>query len=179
MICPFLIGETIYLRLLTEEDCKGNYPSWLNDPEVCAGNRHHVYPYDASQALEYIRGIRGDKTCLVLAICLQENKAHVGNISLSAIHPVYRSGDLSILIGDRSAWNRGVGREAAGLLIEHGFGTLNLNRISCGTFESNEGMIKLAQSLNMKQEGRLRQAAFKNNQYLDVLLFSILREEYE
>lgn len=175
---PFLRGDRLYLRALLETDAQGVYPEWFNDAEACLGNSHHVFPYSRQAAAEYIRQSSVPGGDLVLAIVLSEDDRHVGNIALQNIHPLYRSADLTIIIGDRSVWNTGVGKEAARLLCDHGFDTLNLHRIACGTFASNTAMIRLAGHLGMREEGRRRQAAFKNGRYVDVIEFGVLRDEY-
>ena len=47
---PFLSGEQVTLRPLEEKDLAGPYVSWLNDPEVCEHNSHHVFPYSLAEA---------------------------------------------------------------------------------------------------------------------------------
>jgi ribosomal-protein-alanine N-acetyltransferase len=175
----FITGERIYLRALVESDVLGPYPVWLNDAEVCRGNSHHVYPYTAEAALDYIRLSAQTRDTLILAIVLKEDGRHIGNIALQAIHPVYRSAELSILIGDRCEWGKGYAKEAARLLCDHAFGTLNLHRIACGTFDDNEAMKRLALSLGMTAEGRRRQAAFKRGRYMDVVEYGVLKNAYE
>ena len=175
---PFLVGERLVLRQLCESDAYGPYPGWFNDEEVCAGNSHHVYPYSQEDALAYVRQVSAARDSLVLAMVEAETGHHVGNISLQGIHPIYRSGELAIVIGEKAAWGRGYGREAAELIVGHGFAALNLNRIGCATFEDNQGMQALARSLGMREEGRRRQAAFKRGQHLDVIEYGILRHEW-
>ncbi len=174
----FLQGARLYLAPLDDADLDGPYPAWLNDEQVCRGNSHHVYPYSRAQAAEYIRA--GSKAAgeLVLAIRLNDGDKHIGNIALSRIHPIYRSAEFSILLGDAEEWGRGYGREAAELLLRHGFLTLNLNRIACGTFATNEGMCRLARALGMQQEGVRRRAAFKDGASVDVIEFGLLRDEF-
>jgi len=156
---PFLVGEVVALRPLVESDADGPYPGWLNDAEVCRHNSHHVYPYTPAQARDWIRTIpsRGD---LVLAVTLRDDKSHVGNVSLQAIDRVARSAEFAILLGERSAWGRGVGLESAQLVVAHGFGAMNLHRISCATTEDNVAMRRIAERLGMQQEGVRREAAF-------------------
>lgn len=175
----FLEGNRIFLRALLESDVKGPYLSWLNDKEVCLGNSHHVFPYHEHQALEYIRGQNNSQNSLVLAIVLKDEDKHIGNIALQRINWVYRTAELAILLGDKSEWHKGFGLESSKLIIEHGFSTLNLNKIYCSTFCSNHGMSKLAKSLGMQQEGIRRQAAYKNGQFLDILDFGILAKEFQ
>ena len=175
---PFLIGEKVYLRSLIEADAIGPYSSWFNDEETCRGNSHHVFPYTTESALSYIRYAAETDNELILAICAREDDRHLGNIALQHIHPIYHSAELSIVIGDKSVWGQGVGKEASRLICDHGFQAMNLHRIAVGTFENNIAMQRLAVYLGMRQEGVRRKAVFKDGQYLDVLEYGVLRDEY-
>jgi RimJ/RimL family protein N-acetyltransferase len=174
----FLTGPNLYLRPLEERDVDGPYLGWLNDAVACAGNSHHVFPYDRRQALEYVKLAASTKRDLILAMVLRATNEHIGNVALSAIHPLYRSAQFSILIGDRAQWGKGYGLEAGRLLLGHGFKALNLERIECGTFSTNVSMCKLAAALGMRQEGVRRRAAWKAGEYVDIVEFGILRAEF-
>ena len=179
MHLSFLKSEKVILRPLTETDTNGNYPNWFNDADVCKGNSHHVYPYTKEQALNYIRSLSSNKNMLVLAIIEKSSNSHIGNVSLQDINFINRCAELAIIIGEKSFWGKGIGREAVQLLMEHGFNSLNLNRIWSGTLETNIGFQKLALSMGMKHEGTRRKAIFKNGAYLDVFEYGILRDEFE
>jgi RimJ/RimL family protein N-acetyltransferase len=169
----------LILRPLTEEDANGAYPDWFNDAGTCAGNSHHVYPYTKAQALDFIRAVRGDRTGVVLAMVMKATNAHVGNVSLQHIHPVHRSAELAIIIGDPQARGQGLGEEACRAIITHGFRALNLHRIECGTFATNRGMISTATRLGFTQEGVKRQAIFKEGAYIDVVQFGLLVDDFK
>ncbi len=175
----FLEGQRLYLRSLVESDADGPYSNWFNDEEVCAGNSHHVRPFTREAALEYVRYARQTPDSLILAMVLREGDRHVGNIALGSINRLYRSAEFTIVIGDKSVWGKGYSKEAAYLLCDHGFSSMNLHRIGCGTFQDNEAMKKLARALGMKEEGRRREAAFKRGRYIDIIEFGVLRDEYE
>lgn len=175
---PFLEGERIYLRALLQSDALGPYPAWFNDAEVCRGNSHHVFPYTVEDAEAYIRQVAGARDSLVLAIVIRDGDRHIGNIALQHIHPVYRSAEFSIVVGDRQAWGRGFAAEASRLLCDHGFMSMNLARIGCGTFEDNTAMRRLAAHLGMREEGLRRRAAFKAGRFVDVVEFGVLQDEY-
>jgi ribosomal-protein-alanine N-acetyltransferase len=175
----FLKGQRLYLRPLLEEDAEGEYLQWFNDEEVCRGNSHHVIPYTKEKILEYIRHARESSDEFILAIALKGNGKHIGNIAFQDINHIYRSADLTIIIGDKTAWGKGYGLEAANLLLQHGFNSMNLHRISCATYDTNQAMKKLALSLGMKEEGRRIQAAYKNGNYIDVIEYGILKSDYE
>jgi RimJ/RimL family protein N-acetyltransferase len=174
----FLVGPRLYLRGLLEEDADGPYRHWFNDAEVCSGNSHHVFPYTQQAALAYIRHAAQTRDDLILAVVLRTGHRHIGNIALQHIHPVNRSAELAVVLGDRTAWGKGYASEAARLLCDHGFAALNLHRIACGTFEGNTAMRRLALSLGMREEGRRRQAAFKEGRYVDLIEYGVLRDEY-
>jgi len=179
MSTPFLVGKMVYLRALVESDADGPYSDWFNDEEVCRGNSHHVFPYNQASALEYIRHSQRAKDQLILAIVSQKDETHVGNIALQNIHPVYRSAEFSILIGDKTTWGSGIGTEAGRLICDHGFLAMNLYRIACGTFETNTAMQRLALSLGMEKEGVRCEAAYKDGKYLDIIEYGVLRRDYE
>jgi RimJ/RimL family protein N-acetyltransferase len=64
------------------------------------------------------------------------------------------------------------------LLVRHGFGTLNLNRIYLRVYADNKRAIHTYEKVGFVHEGRLRQAAYKHGSYCDVLFMSVLREEW-
>jgi len=175
---PFLAGKRLILRHLEESDADGPYAYWLNDDDVCKGNSHHVFPYSIQDARDFISGSKMKSNMLVLAIVDIQKGIHIGNIALDKINKIYRSAELTILIGNIDYWGKGYGLEAARLICNHGFLTLNLHRIGCGTFENNAGMRKLAEKLGMIEEGKRRQAVYKNGRYIDVIEYGVLKEEY-
>ncbi len=81
------------------------------------------------------------------------------------------------MIGDKSFWNQGYGTESVCLLVQHGFDSLNLNRIFLHVFETNPRAIRAYEKAGFKLEGRERQAEFKDGRYIDVLRMSKLRDD--
>ena len=96
-------------------------------------------------------------------------------MSLQRIDWINRNAEFAIILGEREFWRKGIGVEAGGLIIRHGFNELGLIRIYCGTSERNAGMKKLALKLGMKEEGRRKKAIYKEGNYLDILEYGILK----
>jgi len=178
MKTTFLMGQRIYLRPLSLEDLNGNYISWLNDVEICANNSHHIFPYTEEMARDYIKNAYASRDKLVLAIVLKETNLHVGNISLLRIDFMSQNAEFAVLFGAKDLWGQGISREAAVLIIRHGFDALNLHRIHCGTFSGNTPMLRLANYLGMKKEGVRRDAFFKNGKFVDIIEFGVLKDEF-
>jgi len=175
---PFLVGEKVYLRPLSLEDLDGNYVSWLNDSEVCVNNSHHIFPYTKEMARDYIQNAYISKDKLILAAVLKENHLHIGNISLLQIDFISQNAAFAVLFGEKEYWGKGLSKEAALLIIRHGFDALNLHRIYCGTFSENIPMIKLANYLGMEKEGVRREAFLKNGKLVNIIEFGLLKHEF-
>lgn len=175
----FLEGHQVYLRALTEADADGPYLNWFNDSFVSEHNGHHFFPFSREDALAYIRRMGSPNDELALAVAAADDDRHIGNVALKKIDRIAMTAEIALVIGDRSMWGRGVGSEVCRLMMDHAFDTLNLRRIHCATYETNVAMQKLAVALGMREEGRRRQAAFKNGKYIDIIEFGVLCDEYE
>ncbi|HXB41276.1 MAG TPA: GNAT family protein [Bacteroidia bacterium] len=172
----FIGGKTINLRVLNEKDIKGNYRYWLNDKEVVKYNSHGRFPQTPENLLQYVQNVNASRTCLVLAVTEKKSGQHIGNISLQNINWVDRNAEIAFLLGEKKYRGKGIMREAGKLLIDHGFKTLNLHRIYCGTSVANTGMQNLAKKLKMKKEGLRKEALFKGGRYLDIIEYAIINK---
>jgi RimJ/RimL family protein N-acetyltransferase len=53
-----------------------------------------------------------------------------------------------------------------------------LERVYCGTSDTNIGMQKLAVQMGMVEEGRRRKHLFLNGRWEDMVEFGVLREDF-
>ncbi len=74
---------------------------------------------------------------------------------------------------------RGYGREALIAIIRHAFNDLPTNRFWLDVYPDNLVGIKLYESIGFVKEGTLRQNYKSERGYLDQIVYSILRTEYE
>jgi RimJ/RimL family protein N-acetyltransferase len=56
---------------------------------------------------------------------------------------------------------------------------LNLNRIALEVYENNPRAVRSYEKAGFLHEGRKRQAMFKEGKYVDILLMSVLRSEWQ
>ncbi|MBI4769217.1 MAG: GNAT family N-acetyltransferase, partial [Chloroflexi bacterium] len=103
---------------------------------------------------------------------------HIGSCGLHRIQWRERSAELGISIGDRSYWGRGYGTDTVRTLVNHGFGTLNLNRIFLRVFAHNARAIRAYEKAGFQQEGRLREDHYFGGEYVDTLILSVLQSEW-
>ncbi len=173
----FLKGEFVYLRVLNEKDIDGNYAVWLNDPEITNFNSHGRYPMTPEKLKDFVKNSFESNSSLVFAVVYKETNEHIGNISLQHINWIDSNAEIAFLLGERRFWGKNLMFEAGSLLINHGFKTLNLHRIYCGTSSENIGMQKLASKLGMIKEGVRKEAMFKNGKYIDVIEYGLVLKQ--
>ena len=165
----------MHLRALTESDISEDYLAWLNDPAVLRYRGPKAYPSNLAQLKRYVESIpaRGD---LVLAICMKRTNRHVGNIALNTILWIHRNAELSIMIGAKDIWGRGIGKEAINLITRHAFESMGLHRLWA---ESANPLFNAAvKSLGWTREGTKRETFLIDGQFADMECWSILADEY-
>ena len=103
----------------------------------------------------------------------------VGTVFLKEIDREHLRAEYAIFIGEETARGRGIGSEAARLMMDYGFRQLGLNRIYLYVFASNARAIASYRSAGFREEGRLRENyRCKDGNFADVLMMSILRSEW-
>jgi UDP-4-amino-4,6-dideoxy-N-acetyl-beta-L-altrosamine N-acetyltransferase len=173
----FLIGSQIYLRPVETEDAP-SFAQWLNDPEVRRTlNRQH--PISLRTELNWIETTNNDNQMLSLAIVLKDGDRLIGGAGLREIDLVNRHAVFGICLGNKDEWDKGYGTEALGLLLDHAFGTMNLNRVCLHVLENNPRAQRVYEKVGFLQEGVLRQETFREGRYWDTIVMGILREDWQ
>ena len=182
----FLIGERIYLRAVTEEDLP-NYFSWLDDQETTRWMQRGIYPNNMEDMKSYYSSMQQGGNMLLAIIKKAEHtedmknplcvEKHIGNISLSNLHPTFRTAEISIIIGEQVR-GCGYGTEAIKLLVDHAFTRMNLNRLQAGAVVKNIGCIRAFEKAGFQKEGILRQAYYCEGEYQDVQIMSIVKDDW-
>lgn len=176
-----ILGENIRLRAIEREDIP-RFVRWMNDPEVI---QFILMNSPLSKAMEeqwFEKQLeKPPHQGQILAIEILENNEwiHIGNTGLHNVEPVDLNAEFGIVIGEKAYWNKGYGRKAARLLLQHGFGDLNLHRIYLYVFENNLRGMKAYEAAGFMKEGVMRDAVYKNGKYLDVVIMSILHSEWK
>jgi RimJ/RimL family protein N-acetyltransferase len=175
-----IFGDRIRLRKLERADLP-QFVEWLNDPEVRAGLGASLPLSQAEEDRWYEKMLDrpSEEHVLVIEVCEEDRWQMIGSTSFFDIHWRNRKAEFGILIGDKNYWNRGYGTETTRLMLKHGFESLNLNRIYLKVYTTNPRARRAYEKAGYTLEGTLRQADFREGQYVDDLIMSVLRDEWK
>ena len=164
------------LRPPEPKDCQALY-IFKNDPDLASLLGGFHAGYSMADLADWIEFHRKRKDEIIRVIADPESDDCIGHVGLYNIDYRVRSAEFAIMIGAANLWGKGLGRLITDFVVKWGFRELNLNRVHLSVLQTNERAIKLYRSLGFSEEGRQRDAQFKNNQYIDVILMAILRSE--
>ncbi len=176
----FLKGKHVILKVLTREDViESDWYGWFNDEDLCKTLQKHYFPTTMeSQIAFWEQNVRSANDKIQLGICRINSDRIVGIISLNNIDYINRKAEFSVIIGDRDAQNVVIFTESCKLLLNHGFYSLNLNRIYGGGISKDLANM-MCRVLNFQEEGIRRQEVYKNGKYFDAYYYGILRDEFQ
>jgi RimJ/RimL family protein N-acetyltransferase len=174
-----IYGKRIRFRSPEREDLP-IFVNWINDPEVRVGLSLFL-PISMAQEEGWFEEVLKrpvEEQPLTIEVNEKGNWIPIGNVGLFNIDPIVRSAEVGIMIGNKDYWDKGYGTEAMQLILKHGFEILNMNRIFLRVYENNPRAIRCYEKTGFFNEGRMRQAMYTEGKYFDILLFSVLREEW-
>lgn len=171
----------IHLVPFGEEHMTEKYRSWFHNPVVTAHNSHGLFPYTRTAMEKFMSNIMDGGPDIIWAIMYDDRVAppvHIGNCSIQSISWINRSCELAFVIGETDYHGQGVGTVAGEIMLEHAFRRLGMNRVWTGTAETNIAMKETAKKIGMIEEGRFRQGKMLGGNMVDIVCYSILKEEY-
>ena len=172
-------GETINLRAVERHDVPLIH-RWFNDPVVMDG-----WGWSApARSIENVAAQVEDWLAVEIACgrpeaLIAESLAGepIGMVVVRIDRPEARSVELSLLV-DADRWGQGFGSDMVETTLQACIDGWGIHRIGVRVEEANERALALYRRLGFTEEGRSRQAAFRDGRYGDVLHFSLLAEEW-
>jgi len=174
-----ITGKQVRLRAINKDDLP-QFVVWMNDPDVFR-NTSLFAPLSMEQEEQWYRDTLAhpvEEQPLAIEVKTDGGWKLVGNVGLMNLDQRIRSAEIGIFIGDKSYWDKGYGTEAMQMILDFGFGSVNLNRIYLRVFETNPRGIRCYEKVGFQLEGRMRQAYYLDGKHIDVLLMSILKNEW-
>ena len=152
---------------------------WRNDPEITkylGGNAFMVSSEREKKSIE--NKIFDDSKNIYFAICDKKNDKLIGYTQINNIDLRNLKAEWGgTLIGEKDYIGGGYGKEASMLMLRFLFDQYPVNKCYGFCLKEHPHTSKLLINLGFTQDGILRKDLFKNGEFKDILLFSILREE--
>ena len=169
-------ADNIYLSPVNIEDVD-MYVKWFCDPNISDKMHSTKRLFNLENEKELLNKIllNGDYT---FAIIRKNDDKLIGNCGLSNIDNIDRTATVGIFIGDSDNQNKGYGSEALRVLLNYGFGVLNLNNIDLKVFDFNERAINCYKKVGFKEYGRRHKSYYVNNDYHDTIFMEILKDDF-
>ncbi len=172
----YYAGDRLYFRPIDRED-SDTLIAWRNDPDIWK-TLAQINPLNRIREAEYIDSLYKPGGDALFCITLRDGDKAIGMVGLHAINAIARSATYGILIGDKKQQGQGYGIEATRLMVQYGFEELNLNRIELCVFAEHELGFHVYKQAGFIEEGRMREAYYRNGKYHDVIHMAILRREW-
>lgn len=173
-------GERVTLRTLETEDVP-----FLQRASANEAVRHPMGNAVRNQAEIEIAG--EDDASDDFLVCLDDETAGPGEIAESQTQ---RIGTVHVSDAD---WRRpelgywvvpevhgqGYGTEAVALVVDYVFRTYDHPAVGAVAYDFNDASRGLLESLGFSEEGRVRRDRFIDGEYVDLIQYGLLREEWE
>ena len=168
----------VTLRDLILDDVEDRY-IWSLDKEVtkylAIPNKYP--PFTREETKGWIEMCIDGSNGYVQKAILTEDGIHIGWVDLKNFDKINKNAELGITIGNREFWGKGYGASGIIAMLEIGFEEFDLNKIWLRVDSDNTSAIKCYKMIGFINEGILREDRFRNNNFIDRLRLSILKNE--
>jgi ribosomal-protein-serine acetyltransferase len=174
------IDEEISLELINEDHAEQLF-------EMVDSNRQHLKEWlpwvDSMVSVEsfnnhisFCKKKEAEGTDYAFIIMFNNNMA--GRIGIHYIDAANRIASIGYWMGE-GFQGKGIMTRSCTAIVDHCFHVLDMNRVQIKAATGNKKSRAIAEKLNFKNEGTLRQAELVNEKFLDIVLYAMLKEEWE
>ncbi len=150
--------------------------NWINDKKVIKYSLSLFQKINKNDEIDkWFRSVINDKKSHCKAIIYKNNL--IGYAGIASLNKVNNCGEYFILIGDKKAWGKGIGTYVTKYIIKIAFQQLLLNRLSLTVSDENIYALRAYKKAGFIEEGRMRQACFRDDQYHDKIMMSIIKDD--
>ncbi len=150
---------------------------WRNDPNV-SNMLFDRRKFTLAKQKKWFEESKKSKSRKQFIIIENKNSTPIGAINLMNIDKKNLHCDWGYYIGEISFRMGGYAIEAEYMILKYAFEILRMNKVYCQTFSYNNKVISIHTKFGFKTDGVLRQHYKENNSYADIVIMSILKEEF-
>ena len=102
----------------------------------------------------------------------------IGEIGFYDYEQKHRKAEIGYKLSKKH-WRKGYMSEALEAILDYMYGNLEINRIQALVDPRNPPSYLLLEKYGFKQEGTLRDYEFEKGDYVDLIMLSLLRREWD
>jgi len=174
---PVLETKRLRLRPLRMQDARDIF-SYASDPDVARYVlwEPHQSLGDTRSYIRYVRSLYRRGLPSSWAVEELSSGRVIGTIGFMWYSESCQSVELGYSFS-REYWNQGYATEALRVVLDSAFASLPLNRAEAQHDIRNPASGRVMEKCGMRKEGILRQRIRNKGEWVDVALYSVLREE--
>ncbi|MBD3309166.1 GNAT family N-acetyltransferase [candidate division KSB3 bacterium] len=135
------------------------------------------HPYTDADAQAWLEFVQQQETPTYFAIATEEEL--IGGIGFELQTGIHcKTARLGYWLGE-PFWGKGIVSEAVRAMTDYAFTHHDLERIYANVFETNLAAVRVLEKGGFLYEARLRKHVFKDGKILDLLIYAILRNEWQ
>lgn len=167
--------KKIYLRLMTVEDTD-MIIAWRNSDAV---RKNFIYQefFTREGHLNWIRTMVDTGRVVQKIICMVDSDKPVGSVYIRDIDLQHRKAEYGIFIGEESARGKGIGTQAASMMLQYCFEELKLHRVFLRAFADNMQAIRSYEKAGFVREAYLHDDVCIDGKFRDIVLMAKLNPE--
>lgn len=138
------------------------------------------HPYGEKEAIWWINQANQghqNEDQYIFAFRDKETQSLMGGIGLHLDKSNNRA-EVGYWLGEPH-WGQGYATEGTQVMIQFGFETLNLNKITSSFLPYNPASGRVMEKCGMQKEGVLKEQLFKDDEYQDLIVYGLTRKQYE
>lgn len=172
----FIEGDRVSLHVTEREDIEF-LKRGVSRPAVRRYMRTFRLPFNEQR---YEREIfdEYDSTGDAASFVVRADGERVGSVQLAPIFHEREFANLGVWILPERQGN-GYATEALKLLVEYGFSSLRLHRISAETLAPNTASQRVLERVGFRHEGTRTEAGFVDGEYVDKEYYGLVRSNWE
>ncbi|WP_312118020.1 GNAT family N-acetyltransferase [Brevibacillus reuszeri] len=172
-----ITSERLLLRPMHLDDAPALFGFW-SDPKVTRHmNASFTNVSEAQQMIEMLQGLFEENKAMRWTILLKHTNEIIGTCGFNYLDFENERAEIGYDLG-YPYWGKGYAPEAIRAFIRFGFENLHLNRVEAKVEPENLNSIKVLRKLRFVEEGKLRQYEKAKGEFVDLIMFSILRTEW-
>lgn len=165
-----LEGKSVNLRIVEKEDLALGV-EWINNPEYF-GEYQPLSQQSRSELEKQYDKLGPEEKWLFIE---KKDGTKIGTISYGPVGKAFDIG-YNIVVAERK---KNYGTEAVGIIVDFLFLSKETVRVQAQIDPRNMASQKVLESNGFKKEGTIRKSMFIRGEWRDMILYSILREEWK